>query len=68
MDAKALKISGICLMIILYKGLIDIRYLLNEIAFNEDYYVENIKSEFKELSNNLVKAHAKDISYLVGLY
>ena len=38
--------------------------------FNEDNYVEkldseNIKSEFKKLSNNLVKAHTKDISYMV---
>ena len=44
----------------IYKGTIDIRYL-----FNEDYYVKNIKSEFKKLSNNLVKANTKDICYMV---
>ena len=48
----------------IYKGIIDIRYL-----FNEDYYVEldskSIKSEFKKLSNNLVKACNKDIRYMV---
>ena len=44
----------------IYKGILDIRYL-----FNEDYYVKNIKSEFNKLSNNLVKAHTKDISYMV---
>ena len=38
----------------IYKGIIDIRYL-----FNEDYYVRNIKSEFKKLSNNLVTAHIR---------
>ena len=30
-----------------YKGIQDIRYLFNGIAFNEDYYVKDIKSEFK---------------------
>ena len=49
----------------IYKGIKDIKYLFNGIAFNEDYYVENIKSEFNKLSNNLVKAHTKDISYMV---
>ena len=49
----------------IYKGVIDIRYLLNE-----DYYVKkldskNIKSEFNKLSNNLVKAYARDITYMV---
>ena len=44
----------------LYKGIIDIRYLLNE-----DYYVKNIKSEFKKLSNDLVKENIKYISYMV---
>ena len=44
----------------IYKGIIDIRYLLNE-----DYYVKNIKSEFKKLSNNLVNAHTKDIRHMV---
>ena len=63
-----------------YKGIIDIRYLFNDNIYNgivdiryllnEDYYLEkldskNIKSEFKKLSNNLVKAHTKDISYMV---
>ena len=43
----------------IYKGVINIRYL-----FNEDYYVKNIKSESNKLSNNLVKAHTKDISYM----
>ena len=54
----------------IYEGIIDIRYLFNGIAFNEDYYVkkldsENIKSEFKKLSNNLVNAYSKDIRYMV---
>ena len=49
----------------IYKGIKDIRYL-----FNEDYYVKkldskNIESEFNKLPNNLVKAHTKDISYMV---
>ena len=49
----------------IYKGIIDIRYL-----FNEGYYVKkldskNIKSESNKLSNNLVKAQTKDISYMV---
>ena len=49
----------------IYKGIIDIRYLLNE-----DYYVKkldskNIKSTFNKLSDNLVKTHTKDISYMV---
>ena len=44
----------------IYKGIIDIRYF-----FNEDYYIKNIKSEFKKLSNNLVKPNTKDISYTV---
>ena len=49
----------------IYKGIIDIRYLFNGIAFNEDYYIENIKNEFNQLSNNLVRAHTKDITYMV---
>ena len=49
----------------IYKGIIDIRYLFNGIAFNEDYYIENIKNEFNQLSNNLVRAHTKDITYVV---
>ena len=49
----------------IYKGIKDIRYLFNGIAFNENYYIENIKSEFNKLSNNLVEAHTKDISYMV---
>ena len=49
----------------IYKGIKDIKYLFNGTAFNEDYYVENIKSEFNKLSNNLVEAHTKDISYMV---
>ena len=62
-----------------YKGIKDIRHLFNDniykdvidkYLFNEDYYVKkldskNIKSEFKKLFNNLVKAHAKDISNMV---
>ena len=49
----------------LYKGIIDIRYL-----FSEDFYVKkldskNIKSEFNKLSNNLLKEHTRDISYMV---
>ena len=49
----------------IYKGVIDIRYLLNE-----DYYVKkldskNIKNKFNKLSNNLVKAYARDITYMV---
>ena len=48
----------------IYKGIKDIRYLLNE-----DYYVKklvskNIKSEFNKLSNNLVMAYTKDIRYI----
>ena len=38
----------------IYKGIKDVRYLFNGIAFNENYYIENIKSEFNKLSNNLV--------------
>ena len=49
----------------IYKGIKDIRYLFNRIAFNEDYYIENINSEFKKLSNCLVKGHTKDIRYMV---
>ena len=49
----------------IYKGIIDIRYLFNGIAFNEDYYIENIKNEFNQLSNNLVRAHSKGITYMV---
>ena len=52
------------------KDIIDMRYLLNgiafsAIAFNEDYYIENIKSKFNKLSNNLVEAHTKGITYMV---
>ena len=50
-----------------YKGIIDIRYLFNGIASNEDYYVKNIKSQFNQLSNNLVRAHTKDITYMVDI-
>ena len=49
----------------IYKGIKDIRYLFNGIAFDQNYYIENIKSEFNKLSNNLVEAHTKDISYMV---
>ena len=49
----------------IYEGIIDIRYLFNGIAFNEDYYIENIKSEFNKRSNNLVKAYTEDIRYMV---
>ena len=47
-----------------YEGIIDIRYL-----FNEDYYLKkldskNIKSEFNKLSNNVVEAYTKDMSYM----
>ena len=50
----------------IYKGIIDIRYLFNGIVFNEDYYTENIKSEFNKPSNNLLKeGHTKDISYML---
>ena len=49
----------------IYKGIIDIRYLFNGITFNEDYYTENIKSEFNKLSSNLVEELTKDISYMV---
>ena len=51
----------------IYKGIIDIRYLFNGIASNEDYYVENVKSEFNQLSNNLVRAHTKNITYMVDI-
>ena len=54
-----------------YKGIkdirylfIDIRYLFNGITFNEDYYIEIVKSEFNKFSNNLVEAQTKDISYM----
>ena len=50
----------------IYKGIMEIRYLFNGIAFNEDYYIENIKSEFNKLSNTLVETHTKDISYMVA--
>ena len=49
----------------IYKGIRGIRYLFNGVAFNEDYYIENSKSEFKKLSNNLVNAYSKDIRYMV---
>ena len=63
-----------------YKGIKDIRYLFNDniykdiidtrYLFNEEYYVKkldskNIKSELKNLSNNLVVAYARDITYMV---
>ena len=32
---------------------------------NEDYYIENIKSEFEKISNNLVDVHNKDVRYMV---
>ena len=49
----------------IYKGIINIRCL-----FNEDYYVKkldskNIKSKYNKLSIKLVKAHTRDISYMV---
>ena len=37
--------------------------MFNGIAFNEDYYVENIESEF----NILVRAHTKDITNMVDI-
>ena len=49
----------------IYKGIIDIPHLFNGVAFNEDYHIENIKSEFNKISNNLVDAHTKDINYMV---
>ena len=49
----------------IYEGIIDIGYLFNGIAFNENYYIENIKSEFNKRSNNLVKAYTEDIRYMV---
>ena len=49
----------------IYKGIIDIPHFFNGVAFNEDYHIENIKSEFNKISNNLVDAHTKDISYMV---
>ena len=58
-DIRYLFNDGIC------KGIIDIRYLFNGVAFNKDYYIENFKSGFNKLSNNLVKAHVRDISYMV---
>ena len=63
-----------------YKGIKDIRYLFNDniykdiidprYLFNEECYVKkldskNIKSELKNLSNNLVVAYARDITYMV---
>ena len=48
------------------EGIIDIRYLFNGIAFDENYFKKNFKSEFNKFSNNLVEAHTKDISYMVG--
>ena len=39
----------------IYKGVIDIRYLFNENYYVKELYSKNIKSEFKKLSNNLVK-------------
>ena len=49
----------------IYKGIIDIRYLLNEDYFVKMLDIKNIKSEFKKLSNYLVKAYTKDIRYMV---
>ena len=37
----------------------------NDIKFNEDYCIENIKNEFNKLSDNLVEANSKDIRYIV---
>ena len=63
-----------------YKAIKDIKYLFNEITFNENiyegiidirylpdekYYIGNIKSEFNKLSNNLVKTYTGDIRYMV---
>ena len=48
----------------MYEGTIDIRYFFNEIAFNRDFYIENIKSKLKK-PNNLVKAYTEDIIYMV---
>ena len=42
----------------IYKVIKDIRYLFNGIAFNEDYHIEHIKSEFIKLSNNLVNGYS----------
>ena len=64
-ECKGIKLLGICSMKIndnIYKGIKDIRYLFNGI---EDYYIENIKSELKKLSHNLVKEYIKNISYMV---
>ena len=58
-DIRYLLNDNIC------KGIIDIRYLFNGIAFNEDYYIENIKNEFNQLSNNLGRPHTEDITYMV---
>ena len=49
----------------IYEDIMEMRYLFNGIAFKEDYHVKNVKSEFKNLSNNLVKAYTKDIRYMV---
>ena len=63
-----------------YKDIKDIKYLFNEITFNENiyegimdiryfsdekYYIGNIKSEFNKLFNNLVKTYTEDIRYMV---
>ena len=37
----------------------------NKTESNEDYYIENIKSEFEKISNNLVDVHNKDVRYMV---
>ena len=40
----------------------------NETESNEDYYIENIKSEFEKISNNLVEVHNKDVRYMVDYF
>ena len=63
-----------------YKDIKDIKYLFNEVTFNENiyegiidirylfdekYYIGNIKSKFNKLFNNLVKTYTEDIRYMV---
>ena len=37
----------------------------NETEYNEDYCIENIKSEFEKISHNLVEVHNKGVTYTV---
>ena len=37
----------------------------HKIKSNEDYYIKNIKNEFNKLSNNLVEANTKDVTYIL---